>query len=505
MRRYLRADLDEGAARARLAARLADREGLLLDVLRRGVYARPGSPYRALLLHAGIEDGDAAALVRGHGVEGALRSLLEAGIVVRAEELKGRRPIVRPGLELAVRPGDFDNPLVVAGYRGSSSGATGTPVQSVMSFDDLALDVAHHLLWIDAFGVRGRPVVLWRAVPPSRAGLRNALRVRRAPLVLDSWFTPTPTAFRRLELADWVALRAAWTTAFAYGRRLPWPRHVPVDRPAVVARRLALLVQEGRPAVLDATAASCVRACRAAAELGLDLAGTLVRTGGEPLTEGKLAAIQRVGARACCHYSMAELGRSGVGCAAPVAIDDVHLLTDRVAVIPEERGHEHPALLITSLAATPKLLLNADVGDTGVLEERDCGCALGEAGLRLHLHTIRSPAKLTSEGTNLLADDVLTLVERVLPGRFGGGPNDYQLVEDEHGGLPRVTVLVSPRVGAVAEDEVVEAVLGVVGTGPGWRAMTADLWRAGSTLTVERREPASSRDGKVPALVVTRR
>ena len=70
MRRYLRADLDEDAARARLAERLADRERLLLDVLRRGVYARPASPYRALLLHAGIEEDDAAALVLEHGVEG---------------------------------------------------------------------------------------------------------------------------------------------------------------------------------------------------------------------------------------------------------------------------------------------------------------------------------------------------------------------------------------------------------------------------------------------------
>ena len=44
--------------------------------------------------------------------------------------------------------------------------------------------------------------------------------------------------------------------------------------------------------------------------------------------------------------------------------------------------------------------------------------------------------------------DVIRVLDEVLPGRFGGGPTDYQLIEEEtEDGRPRVRLLVHPRVG----------------------------------------------------------
>jgi hypothetical protein len=61
-------------------------------------------------------------------------------------------------------------------------------------------------------------------------------------------------------------------------------------------------------------------------------------------------------------------------------------------------------------------MLNVESDDYGVVEERACGCALAEFGFNLHLHTIRSHEKLTSEAMNFLGHDLIRVVEEVLPG-----------------------------------------------------------------------------------------
>ena len=204
-------------------------------------------------------------------------------------------------------------------------------------------------------------------------------------------------------------------------------------------------------------------------------------------------------------------GRVGIGCAGPgrLSIDDVHVLTGKVAIFlrPTADGIvDVPALVLTSLdPTTPKLMLNVESGDTGVLVEHDCGCAVGAAGYRLHLHTIRSYDKLTIEGTNFFGGELMRLVEDVLPARFGGSPTDYQFVEDEQDGLPRVRLFVSPRVGAVDDRAILEQALGGLAEGPGYRQMMAGIWRDGVTLTVERSEPFHTATAKIPALHVLSR
>ncbi len=152
---------------------------------------------------------------------------------------------------------------------------------------------------------------------------------------------------------------------------------------------------------------------------------------------------------------MVEAGLIGIACLAADAPDDVHLLSDKIATIQRERsvgsnGRTVGALFHTTLlAASPKLMLNVESGDYGVREERSCGCGALPTGFRSHLHTIRSYEKLTSEGMSFLGGDLLSLVEHVLPARFGGGPTDYQLVEREREGLPKVSLVVSRVVGQV--------------------------------------------------------
>jgi hypothetical protein len=92
----------------------------------------------------------------------------------------------------------------------------------------------------------------------------------------------------------------------------------------------------------------------------------------------------------------------------------------------------------------------------------------------------------------------------VLPGWFGGGPADYQLVEREVDGLPKVSIVVSPRIGELDETAVARAVLDALASGPSYRNMMATFWREGETLRVERREPHQTGQAKILPLHIVR-
>ena len=69
---------------------LAARNERFLGMLEGSIFGHPRSPYRWLLKAAGCEPGDARALVKAEGLEGALRRLCETGVYVTFDEFKGR-------------------------------------------------------------------------------------------------------------------------------------------------------------------------------------------------------------------------------------------------------------------------------------------------------------------------------------------------------------------------------------------------------------------------------
>jgi len=256
-----------------------------------------------------------------------------------------------------------------------------------------------------------------------------------------------------------------------------------------------------------------VRVCLAARAHRLDIAGTLFRVGSEPFTEARARIIAEAGCRALCHYALGEIGRLGVACTAPRAVDEVHVAADVVALIQRERslGDETVGALYCSTLhpAVPKIMLNVELGDYAVMADRACGCPFDGLGFRQHLHTIRSYEKLTSEGMHFVGTELLRLLEEVLPDRFGGDPTDYQLLEDEEesSGLPRVSLVVSPRIGEIDTDRLIANALEVLGSGAGGigaGAIMAQHWRDARTLRVVRREPYATRAAKVLPLHVIR-
>jgi len=254
----------------------------------------------------------------------------------------------------------------------------------------------------------------------------------------------------------------------------------------------------------------CAAGRVAARERGLDLTGVTFRGGGEPPTPGKVAAIEATGARWVPNYGTTESGQIGAPCAAPLDGNDLHVLKDRVALV--QRPYEVPgwglsvgAFFVTTLTpASPKLMLNAGIDDYGVLEERACGCPFEEFGYTQHVREIRSFSKLTGEGLTLLETDLVSILEQVLPGRFGGSPLDYQLLEEEdEEGRTRLSLVVSPRIDLPDEQAAIRAVLDASRTGR--RAFAAAVWEQAGSLRVRRMEPVWSAGGKFLPLCVSER
>jgi hypothetical protein len=241
-----------------------------------------------------------------------------------------------------------------------------------------------------------------------------------------------------------------------------------------------------------------------ASRRGVSLEGTTFILHGEPFTDAKRAIIQRSAARCTTRYSFSVGMNVGHGCANPAHIDEIHVNQYMLAVIP--RPHPlttagpaiHP-LLFTSLYPQAALLhLNVENGDYAKLEHRDCNCALQKAGLTTHLHRIRSYEKFVSEGWTYFFTDLYELVERTLPNEFGGGPGDYQLVEEEDEvGLTRLYLVVDPAVGPLDEARLMSRLEKELVRSPNGNWNVATAWIGTKTLGIRRAVPHASPRGKI--------
>ena len=506
MHGFLSATLDLEEAKQIVTRQLAGREAAFLSVLELGVYGNPSSPYRRLLLHAGFEFEDVKSLVGDLGLEAALSRLYEAGVYVTLDEFKGRAPIRRPGLEFSVSDRDFDNPLLTAHYAGQTSGSRGGGTRVPFDFDFFAYEAVNLLCNLHAVGLAYRPNILWRPVPPATMGLRAIFMRAKAGSMPVKWFSPSRPLWNRQGLQGRALL---WYTLLAsrlMRHPIPWPEYPRGNQEAAIVRYLAETVRQGSPVLLLCGPSQWVRICLAAEEAGADISGTAFYGGGEPYTEGKAAVLGRAGAVGIPSYGMHEAGTVSLTCGAPCGPDDMHLMSDRLAVLqrPARRQQGPPVqgLFHTSLlSSAPKIMLNVESGDYGVIEERDCGCLWQQLGMTTHISHVRSYEKLTSEGVMFMGSMLHELLEENLPARFGGSPLDYQLVEEEEAGLPKVSIVVSPRVGPLDENAVVEAVIESVGFAD-WSRRMADTWREAGTLRVMRREPYTTGAGKILPLHV---
>jgi hypothetical protein len=493
---HLRQPLTVEAARAILRRRLERREADFLSLMRGSVFGNRPSPYRPLLERAGCEYGDLAAMVQRDGVEGALERLLREGVYLTVAETKGSRPAVRGSVRVAAdlvrlrtrawlvnEPTAPDGASRWAGlYRAMLAD---TAVSATLFIDARRGATWHHATWNF---VRLSTNILW------------LMRLTGPGYSPDRWFTRVdPARFpahRRLaRLARWLAARA--------GARIPIQEYSPLEDPTPIIEWMTERRRTGGTPHLQSTVSALVGLAQETLRRGRDLEGVQLLPSGEPLTSARLAALRAAGAEVVPAYGAKEAGQVAWGCLAPTAADDMHLSDDRFAVIQpgaqgSRVGFPPNALLFSSLrAAWPLVLLNVSLGDQAVIERRSCGCPLGRAGWQAHVRDVRSFDKLKVASFAVGPAALVQLIEQVLPGRFGGAPTDFQLVEEDAdvvAGHQRIRLLVHPRVGPVDAGEATEAFLGVVRASG---ALVDDMWQNPRWFSVERRAPHETVDGKV--------
>jgi hypothetical protein len=298
----------------------------------------------------------------------------------------------------------------------------------------------------------------------------------------------------------------------AAGIRLPLPEFVPMERALTIAQFAVATARTHGRVLMRGGTSRAVRVAIAAHEAGLDLSGVTFMGAGEPATDGKVRQIERVGARFISNYGMSDAGMPGPGCAKRVGVSDYHLMTDTVALFPyphrvEAFGVTVPAFVLTTLLPlSPKVMLNVETDDFGIVEERHCGCELESYGYTTHLREVRSYSKLTGEGVTLIGDEMIHILETTLPARFGGTSFDYQLMEDEDDqGFTRLYVIVSPRIELQSERAVIECVLeGLRQSSPAADAARL-TWQNADTLQVKRMEPVWTERHKYLPLYMPRR
>jgi len=496
LKAFLRDPISVEAANVIVRQRMQARDAAFLQMVERAIFANRTSPYRKLFQAAGCELEDVRTLVKQLGVEGTLQRLLHAGIYVTFEEFKGQKAAVRGNSTFVFRDTDFDNPLITAHYHTRTGGSRGRPTRIMIDLDYLAERAPLWCLWFAAHNLLSSPLVFLTPYYPGVVNLQ--LICAKFGRQFVKWFATGGGGS--------MTYRSVSAYVHALARRaggLPKPEFITSRDARKVGQYLVGLVQDGLRPCVNASPSDAIHVCLAMQKQGIALHGVTFLLGYEPLTRARRELIEAAGAKAVMTYGFSEGGTVGQQCPRPAAPDDIHIASDAFAVIQRDRHPDNEqtadALLLTAIgSASPKVMLNAEIGDYAVLETRRCGCLFDELGYHRHLHTIRSSEKLTGLGVTFIGADVYRLLEDVLPRRFGGTPADYQLVEEQDAhGLPRCTLFVSPEVGDVDEKALVTEFLAELRKLRPQYPFMVNQWVEAGILRLVRRRPLPTARGKV--------
>jgi hypothetical protein len=494
-----------------IADRLVNREKNFLNLVEKGVYQYPASPYLPLLKSVGCEYEDIALMVNKDGIEASLQKLLKAGVYISWEEFKGKQDKIVDGRHIHYTDNDFDNPLLPIFYQFQSSGSRSAGTRTTLDLDFRSEMGHYRIIEMVANNAFGYPVVSWRPVPPSASGLNTMLSYWQIGNPLKKWFSPVDEKQVQASFKHRMALRYIVYCGRLWGAKLVYPEKISLQDAVKVARWVETAKKEHGSASIDCFISLAVMVADAATKHNLDIKGTTFFSGGEPLTDTKCKIIEAAGAKISSRYVISEIGRIGMGCPLHSFLDDVHFMHDMAAVIQHPRVVPFTDMTVNSflftslLPVSPKLLINVGFDDFGEIEKRDCDCLYGQLGFHTHIHNIRSFSKLTGQGMTIMGSDLVKTLEETLPVKFGGTPTDYQLIEEEdEKGQTHLNLIISPAVGNIDESQVIETILSDLRKNAYGGKLAAGLWSQLGILKIKRMYPLS-KGGKILTLHLQKR
>lgn len=496
-------------ARSIQAAHLRERESRFVAFLDRVVFERPGSVLSRLFQHAGVAHEDLCALVERDGLEEALRLLFREGVYLTVDEFKGRKPVLRGSLRIEASTASFRNPLAAFHVAARSGGSRSASAPFLIDLAYVRACAVACAVYMDARGGWSWWNGIWET--PGAGSRFRLLKLSCFGSGPTAWFTQVDPSLRNLDpVFRWSERAMRWGTRVG-GRGVPQPVVATPEEPLPVARWARQVLDVGETPHLLGPPSSFVRLASAALEAGIDLRGTRATLGGEPTTAARLRTIRSSGVVARARYGSIETGPVAYGCGETEEADHMHVVRDLHAVIQagargSSLGMPETAILLTTLhPAAPYSIVNFYMGDQADLIDAPCSCGLERLGWHPRLQNVRSFEKLTAGGVTFQDAEVVRLLEEVLPGRFGGRPTDYQLVEDEDShGDPGLVIRVHPRVGPVSEPELLEAFLTGLGSGSAVNRLMEEHLRSAVDVRVERGAPHVTRASKILHLHVRR-
>jgi hypothetical protein len=500
-------------AKEEIKKALANREERFIHLARTQIYEHPSSPYLKLIKIAGCVFADLQTQVRRYGLEATLQRLAREGVYLTAEKFKGKKAVVRGQESFRVAPSCFESSNVGAGYQTQSSGTTNDPIRSFASLDLLAIRTPVTYFAFLAHDLFSHAHAMYEATLPGSAGVNNLMIYARMGVVAERWFARKIPIRSKIEsMYHYLATQLLVHAAMRFGPGFPKPEFIETNEINRIVHWAAEKQRQKTQCCIATAASNATRIARVASRSGTSLAGTKFIVSGEPFTKAKQEVIEKAGARATPRYAYGGSVNIGYGCAKPVYTDEIHVNKHLVALFPHPCPREnagltlHPLLCTTLHPPVPRLLFNVENGDYGCLTRRNCGCALEEVGLSLHLHHIRSFEKFTSEGMNYYYGDLFDLIEEILPAEFGGGPGDYQLVEEEDSdSQTRLTLLVHPEVGELNKSRILSRLKEGLAQGSRSNRFMSSLWQDVGTFRVKRDIPHCSGRGKLlPLHIATR-
>jgi hypothetical protein len=485
---------------AAVRTQMENRDRHFLQTARDVIFASAENPFCRMFQLAGCSYEDLRHGVEREGLEATLASLHRAGIFLSHDEFKCKKPIIRSGQTIPANEKSFLNPLVSGFYEARSSGSrsSGTITHHNLQ-NQLYRECYFHFLRKE-FELDNRHPVGIMPILPSAWGLGICLRFSRFGKGVERWFAAGGTLrdsghYRTIT-------KAIVLLARSMGADVPFPTYLKPDDFSQAAEWIARKRQEGVLCWVTGVVSACVRVAAAAVDKGFDIRGTLFRVGGEAVTDAKRRVFESAGTEAIPYYHIHELGSIGQSCRQMNRGNCVHIQRDAVAVVSYRRiaplsSTEVDSLLFTSLLPfAPRVLINVEMDDAGVIGPSSCDCTYQKAGFVQQLSGIHSYGKMTGQGITLMGGDVVRILEEILPRRFGGSPGDYQLVEAEAGNQTEISLRVRPRAGTATAEEIRDCFLKEVRKLFGG-SLSCRQWQHAGAVNVVRGEPYTTVSGKI--------
>jgi len=455
--RHLRSPLDpdpEGTIRSYMD----NREKHFLAIARK-VLSDAGHPYSRMFRIAGCTLADVEDSVTRCGVEDTLQALLEAGVYITQDEMRGRKEIVRQGQHIPGTPRSWDNESgrgpVVNVSSGSSSGKS---FRTEQSLDYLANLEASSRLAVRELDLEGRPGFQVAPILPGY-GLLGALLANRLNIGFDRWYAIGGASGANLHYR--IVTRCVAAQMRLFGAKVPNPTYLDLNDFRPAAEYLARLVRQGERPIISGFVSSISRVAAAAVDQDLDVSGTIAMVAGEALTDVKRHVIESAGMSVYPTYGASDVGNIGYPCRHMNRGNCVHIFRHGVALAANPRatadwsGGPMDSLYATPLLPfAPRRLINAEIGDTGVIEEASCDCGFTRLGFNLQVRDIAAISKVTAQGMTIAAGELVQILEERMPARFGGRPGDYQLIEAEGVAQTEMTLCIRPGVCRAGDEEV---------------------------------------------------